>query len=211
MNRIAARIRDTPEVHRITIHVEESLAEHLWAAGCISDDGMILDLPDEPTVIPAPQERAMQAYVIHFTTGEYSDREERVVCAYTCEETAKRHCDLANQWLGTRRLAAETDIEYEEKWRRYRAGETLALRHIDAEAQHDIRNPYDPELLTVSYTGGSYQVIPLVLCDDRSLAMMEGAAANENDQAILAMFADYIQEHGWMDDAAKFRAVPVSA
>ena len=40
----------------------------------------------------------MKVYVVIGTSGEYSDREEHVVCAYVVERMAQKHVLKATEW-----------------------------------------------------------------------------------------------------------------
>lgn len=71
-------------------------------------------------------------YVIRGTTGEYSDRKEWVVCAYSDEQLAKDHVLAATKWA------------HEEHARMGTYGEL------------ERASPYDPDI-RIDYTGTAYR------------------------------------------------------
>lgn len=48
---VMKRIAESDPAKPFTIHVSEDIAERLWWSGCISDDGVMGDFPDEPAIV----------------------------------------------------------------------------------------------------------------------------------------------------------------
>ncbi len=128
----------------------------------------------------------MNAYLLRFDTGEYSDRSDRTVCVYADRKLASLHCALANNWLKVRKL--HWDDEQKADW---------------DERQH-LLCPYDPDLNDLDYTGGLYTVVEVVCGCEDALNRMRAVADGGNDPG----FADWIEEYSWTEDANKFRGVP---
>lgn len=88
-------------------------------------------------------------YVVHGTTGEYSDRSEWIVTAYTKEADAKHHVikatEYADAWSARTRQADWDDLGWEEQNRQEKAA-----------------NPMDPAF-SCGYTGTSYCYAEVVL------------------------------------------------
>lgn len=80
-------------------------------------------------------------YVVHGTTGEYSDRSEWQVAVYTNREQADWHAAKLNELVA--KFARDGDATYEER---------------DA-----FRTEYDPRC-NIDYTGVRYGVVALPLC-----------------------------------------------
>lgn len=79
-------------------------------------------------------------YVIRGTTGEYSDRQEWLVCAYQDEQLAKDHVLAATRWA------------HEEHARIGRYGDS------------DRPSPYDPDIV-IYYTGTAYRYDAVLVRD----------------------------------------------
>jgi hypothetical protein len=83
-----------------------------------------------------------QIYIVRGTTGEYSDRSEWLVAAYTDEVTAQEHVILAQK----------------------RANEIkVAQDNTDYFTEFDKTNIYDPNGDIDNYTGTRYFVVPVIL------------------------------------------------
>ena len=82
-------------------------------------------------------------YIVMGTTGEYSDREEWPVCAYTNEQAAQQHVEAAEK------RAKEIEV----LWRgnEYRMPEGL-------------KNEHDPDM-AMEYTGTHYYIMATQLRD----------------------------------------------
>jgi hypothetical protein len=74
----------------------------------------------------------MKIYIVEGSTGEYSDRQDWIVCAYQSKEKAEEHADKAE----------------------HRAKEMLPKRYSNFEGQ----NEFDPHM-RMDYTGTEYYVI----------------------------------------------------
>jgi hypothetical protein len=83
----------------------------------------------------------MTIYIVQGSTGEYSDRTDWIVCAYTDKEKADEHATKAEAW----------GIGYAGRWevRDYSAKEDVAMEND--------KNPFDPNFRQ-DYTGTSYWV-----------------------------------------------------
>lgn len=81
----------------------------------------------------------MKIYIVHGSTGEYSDRKEWIVCAYKEEDHARKHVLAASS------TARELIIKYGNYYNIPRGA-----------------NPFDPEM-SVDCTGVNYDVLPTEL------------------------------------------------
>jgi hypothetical protein len=129
----------------------------------------------------------VNAYVLNFDTGEYTDRTNRTVCVYNDLALAEAHCALANGWLKDR------DMHFEEPPKRYWERDFRGLKC-----------PYDPDLDFVDYTGAGYSVVEVVYGCEQSLARMRAFADGVPDYG----YADWVEDYGWSKEANKFRATP---
>ena len=89
----------------------------------------------------------MTIYVVMGSTGEYSDRSEWLVCAYTDKLLAEQHAFLAEKW------ALETQKEYEAN----DDGTWKVSQDID---DKKLFCPYDSQM-HMDYTGTSYVALPV--------------------------------------------------
>lgn len=93
----------------------------------------------------------MTVYVVFGRTGEYSDRSEWAVVAYTREDDAKQHVLKATG--------------YAEAWRtRTRQDDWVDLDWEEQQRQEKSANPMDPAF-SCDYTGTDYWYEPLELKD----------------------------------------------
>jgi hypothetical protein len=85
----------------------------------------------------------VKIFTVHGTTGEYSDRSEWVVCAYTKEEDAKQHIELAS--------------EYARLWKeKSKSADYLKIAYsVEGQEMQEKANPMDPKF-SMDYTGTSY-------------------------------------------------------
>lgn len=81
----------------------------------------------------------MKIYVVIGTTGEYSDRNEWVVCAYTDEDKAKTHIIKAEEFARVKFLERSSA----EDWQAWCTS---------------LRTPLDPQM-DMFYTGTSYYYV----------------------------------------------------
>lgn len=84
-----------------------------------------------------------QIFVVMGSTGEYSDRHEWAILAYTDETLAQTHVQLAEAW----------DRENGLTWSR-----------LAWERRIDLVSPYDPAY-SRDYTGTSYYIVAVPLAD----------------------------------------------
>jgi hypothetical protein len=90
-----------------------------------------------------------KAYVVMGRTGEYSDRSEWAVCAYTKEDDAKAHMAKAQ--------------EYSDAWKAFKdTQEYVDLNWNEANERIKSANPMDPEF-SCDYTGTDYWFVELEL------------------------------------------------
>lgn len=87
----------------------------------------------------------MKVYVVFGCTGEYSDHTQWNVAAYTEEEAANIHANLANDWLHCNTLHKSQEPGL------------IGTRGVP-------ENPYDPDM-QLDYTGTSYCVEVIDLFD----------------------------------------------
>ena len=84
----------------------------------------------------------MKLYLVIGHTGEYSDRQQWVVCAYLDENKAKHHAEKAGEYAR---------IEFEKLESKYR-GDLIP------------ENPWDAKMM-IDYTGTSYKLETTELID----------------------------------------------
>ena len=86
-------------------------------------------------------------YVVMGTTGEYSDRTEWSVAAYTDEDMAKAHVEGAGNWC---RAHFSERPKYND-------------RHNEDGTRKNLKNPFDSEM-EIDYTGTTwfYLAVPLL-------------------------------------------------
>lgn len=83
----------------------------------------------------------MKIYIVEGSTGEYADRQNWLVKAYSSRDKADAHAQSAEKWINDYGVS---------EWRKQKY-----------DANRDL-NPYDPNM-SVDYTGTSYYVIELDL------------------------------------------------
>ena len=84
----------------------------------------------------------MKIYIVHGTTGEYSDRTEWIVCAYPSKVDAQAHVMCAQRHCPPEKEAYRSYVD---------GGERL-------------KNPYDPHF-RMDYTGTYYYLTETELLD----------------------------------------------
>lgn len=77
-------------------------------------------------------------YVVAGECGQYSDHDEWIVCAYTDEEQAKKHADLARQ-----QARADRD-RYTETWDAVE-GMEIPVCEFDGDSGLLFKSPWDPD------------------------------------------------------------------
>ena len=89
----------------------------------------------------------MKIYIVHGTTGEYSDRTEWIVCAYIKKEDAERHV------LAAQAHCPNSEEAYKAYFNQFRDGGRVMLT-----------NPYDKKF-HMDYTGTGYYLTETELLD----------------------------------------------
>ena len=95
-----------------------------------------------------------KVYIVIGETGEYSDRTEWPVVAFTEESQAKRFVTAAETWLRVNKCSYDsTTMPYEDR---------------------EIRSPFDPAL-HVAYTGCRYYFIDVDMGTEQQIADAEAS------------------------------------